>query len=257
MFRLQVEGIDPQLLVPDLLTDHRPNTFGFVWPHTWHSDPSNRSRIAERPLRHHVMGRRYELVYAPRGLFGRFMVRLLRFTKHLCLWQSGLVVESDCERLFALLTGDQIELFVAVSKRMTTSRLTLLQQATEVLTSMLRNWYAVDYKAYVLCACCLGRFHVGKAVFSFAISQITDAIVSGHSVIECREGTSVRIDQMAPELLFNNTTTLDVNELTVGPKIGEGSYAVVHLYVFVLFCFFSFLFFHYHYLAIHLIGTAI
>jgi hypothetical protein len=153
---------------------------------------------------------------------------MLRFTKYLAVWREGFVVEREGERLFALQSGDQYELFVAVERGKSSS---LVRQAVDVLTAMLRTWYNVEYKAHVLCACCLARNKPrGTAVFAFPLTQVTDAIVGGHSVIECGyEGTSVRIDQMAPELLFDNAPVLDVTELQVGPKIGEGSYAVVNL----------------------------
>lgn len=147
VFRITVDSAaaadTQQLLVPDLLPDVRPNTFTFHWPYTWHAqqqqDPSQRSYLPvsqvmldPKNVRVALLGRRFDATFSPRGLFGRFMVRMLRFTRYLSLWKEGFVVEHEGgDRLFATQSGDQYELFVAIDKGKTPA---LMQQAVEVRT---------------------------------------------------------------------------------------------------------------------------
>mmetsp|Transcript_13456 Transcript_13456/g.18567 ORF Transcript_13456/g.18567 Transcript_13456/m.18567 type:complete len:864 (+) Transcript_13456:1-2592(+) len=206
-------------LIPSLLPPDPPEDFAKIWAQV----PKNGYRDLKRI---------YNFDFIPFGLFGRLIVRLLKFTTPTLYWRNGIVIhnEEKKETVFIELLPEKN--MIEITNRSPEATIGTPRDILETLETLIRHWYRVNMQVYVPCVHCLDERIQNPTLFLLDLCQ-TWAVSADKQYVNCTKNdiiTPVRLDRLVPDLTMKDFSGSKIawEELSVGDVIGEGGAATVY-----------------------------
>lgn len=168
--------------------------------------------------------RRYAFEFLPAGLFSRYLVRVMNLGTPLRYWRHGCLLQGKDSSTFALIelkSQSNILSIIVRSGRESSQLFCKLAELFEFLIhhSFKEALYQIQYLDPI----------TGTV---FSREQIEEASVKGGTAIADKEGHSIAIDRIAPDLALTTFAALQVdidNEVKLLPTpLGEGAFAMVY-----------------------------
>lgn len=199
----------------------------------------------------HQIGRVYDFPFVPLGFFPRLMTRVIHqfqqelSEEKLTLWRTGLIMQlKDGSSLMIRYNTQKYRLKIFAkwaeipdSHSATAERaFTTLVQAIETL---LEGYYSPEIqdaerqiRRSIPCSHCMngtnGKSSV-KNVHLFAYEECAKGITAGLTTVVCKPSDkNIRIDYIAPDVAFAGIPVLQMKDITVEQKIGEGGFGTVY-----------------------------
>jgi len=186
-------------------------------------------------------GRKYTFPFMPHGFFGRMLVRCLHLieTTGLVFWRSGLILKSQQLEQVANLQFDPETYSLLIRVRIPTPNLArmsgpamLLRQLIEAVETLLDCYYhRVSVTRLVMCSHCAQLRVPNLVPFFFTYSECLDLAEAGGAYCFCQHIRSpsrcVRIDLLAPDIVFADLSVINESDLTIQHVIGQGGFGQI------------------------------
>jgi hypothetical protein len=193
------------------------------------------------PADWHEFGRKYSFPFMPHGFFGRFLVRcyhLLQVTG-VAFWRNGLIIKSNVLEQIANITFDPVTFALLIRVRVPVANLSsisgptaLLRQIIDSIETLLDCYYhRVSVTRLVMCSHCAALRSPNAVPFFFTYAECLELVEAGEAYCFCQHIRSpsrcVRIDLLAPDIVFSDLSVIEECDLDMQQAIGQGGFGQI------------------------------
>lgn len=167
--------------------------------------------------------RRYAFEFMPAGLFSRFLVRTMNLAEPLRYWRHGVLLHQQATLTHALIELKPQSNVLTIIVRSGTDASQFFCKLTELFEFLVHHFFKAEFTA---------QYMDPITSTHFSLEQIEEASAKGETSILTKDGTSISIDRIAPDLALTTFAALQIDiekEVKLLPEpLGEGAFAIVY-----------------------------
>ena len=169
--------------------------------------------------------RDYRVSFVPAGFLNFLIIRLMEQLIDVHYWRYGISGFSNTVVGAKLLVELDAESLLRVVARGDNS-MSVFLMAVDIIESFIEHWIHLDVIKSVPCPHCFQE--CSQSPYSFPYTLCKEAALSAESYLDCRSGSSVRLDLLVPDLSMAEVTRLNYDEIEIIKEIGKGGFATVY-----------------------------